>query len=214
MLTDDNKRAVARVVHSHAKRYLTSEEAVGRLRDVANATNLAEVLLLLPDDLASRLTASLAQQPPLKAVGYWRPLRTFRSAGDDRFPDPVNLLYPRWCPMERRNVVAYLRTGRTYNQCRGVSYCRFECGVSDRDMGSRCLTDGEWVWPEGLGHYVEVHTVRLPDEFIVSMRRKQWRMSRNVTVNRQEHGLPDTSFWVAWAQDTMQRQAEPKAEKQ
>lgn len=33
-------------------------------------------------------------------------------------------------------------------------------------MGSRELTDGEWVWPEGLSHYVREHGVGLPEQFI------------------------------------------------
>ena len=28
------------------------------------------------------------------------------------------------------------------------------------------LTDGEWVWPEDLAHYVEKYHVRLPAEFV------------------------------------------------
>jgi hypothetical protein len=32
------------------------------------------------------------------------------------------------------------------------------------------------VWPEGLAHYVEVHSVRLPDEFIDHMRSQGWRV--------------------------------------
>jgi len=44
--------------------------------------------------------------------------------------------------------------------------CRF-CG---REIGFRELTDGRWVWPEGLGHYVEAHDVRLPEAFLASVR--------------------------------------------
>jgi len=34
------------------------------------------------------------------------------------------------------------------------------------EMGSSDLTDGVYVWPEGLVHYVEKHNVRLPTEFV------------------------------------------------
>ncbi|WP_212823110.1 hypothetical protein [Catellatospora sp. TT07R-123] len=44
----------------------------------------------------------------------------------------------------------------------GVSLCRL-CGCGN---GSAEQTDGEFIWPEGLAHYVEDHRVRLPDEFI------------------------------------------------
>ena len=33
-------------------------------------------------------------------------------------------------------------------------------------MGSWDLTDGTWVWPEGLAHYIEAHGVILPEEFV------------------------------------------------
>jgi len=33
-------------------------------------------------------------------------------------------------------------------------------------MGCGDITDGVWVWPEGLGHYVGVHGVRLGEEFV------------------------------------------------
>ncbi|GHH42120.1 hypothetical protein GCM10017774_37860 [Lentzea cavernae] len=48
----------------------------------------------------------------------------------------------------------------------GKSICRF-CG---RDNGSTELTDGvNFVWPDGLLHYVEDHNVRLPTEVTAAM---------------------------------------------
>ena len=43
----------------------------------------------------------------------------------------------------------------------GYSLCRI-CGVTN---GNLELTDGLFVWLEGLGHYVHEHAVRLPAEF-------------------------------------------------
>src|SRR5262245_48523055 len=56
----------------------------------------------------------------------------------------------------------------------GFSCCRFDCGIPDNEMGSCDLYDGKWLWPEGLAHYVERHSVRLPDEFIQTMRSHSW----------------------------------------
>jgi hypothetical protein len=47
------------------------------------------------------------------------------------------------------------RTDRAYM---GYSNCRI-CGCRN---GSGELTDGVFIWPEGLGHYVREHNVRLP----------------------------------------------------
>ncbi len=33
-------------------------------------------------------------------------------------------------------------------------------------MGSKELTDGFWIWPEGLSHYVRAHGILLPEEFV------------------------------------------------
>jgi hypothetical protein len=203
MLSKDEERMVKWAVRMRAKNLLTMSEAIGRLREVANANNLSEVLSLLPDALAASLQDSLARHPSLKAVGYWWSHPKYRLPKNDRFPDPTLLVCPSWCAGERQRIVVYLRAGRTYAQWRGVSYCRFECGISDAEMGSRCLTDGEWVWPEGLAHYVERHKVRLPDEFAASMRRNGWEPPQNSDHAVQDtHGSPDTSFWIAWGDST------------
>jgi hypothetical protein len=78
-------------------------------------------------------------------------------------------------------------------------------------MGCRCLTDGIWVWPEGLAHYVDFHDVYLPEEFISTMRQHGWRMpegpkfTRHV-INKSPDGSMtlttkdiDHSFWIEWA---------------
>jgi len=38
--------------------------------------------------------------------------------------------------------------------------------------GSRDLTDGDYLWPEGLSHYVLAHGVRLPTEFAAHIERR------------------------------------------
>jgi hypothetical protein len=43
----------------------------------------------------------------------------------------------------------------------GYSECRL-CGARN---GSLELTDGVYVWPDGLSHYVRQHSVRLPTAF-------------------------------------------------
>jgi hypothetical protein len=203
MLSKDEERMVKWAVRMRAQNLLTMPEAIGRLREVANADNLSEVLPLLPDDLAVSLRDSLARHPALKAVGYWWSHPKDRLPKNDRFPDPTLLVCPSWCAGERKRIAVYLRAGGTYAQWRGLSYCRFECGISDADMGSRCLTDGEWVWPEGLAHYLECHKVRLPDEFAASMRRNDWKPPPDSGQAVQDtHGSPDTSFWIAWGDST------------
>lgn len=59
-------------------------------------------------------------------------------------------------------VVEYLKAGTVKHQWKGFSSCRI-CGVPN---GSKCLTDGKYIWPEGLAHYVEEHGTSLPEEFL------------------------------------------------
>jgi hypothetical protein len=56
---------------------------------------------------------------------------------------------------------SYLRGGREHSTWMG-STCRI-CGKAN---GSRCMTDGMFVWPEGLAHYVEDHHVALDPLFV------------------------------------------------
>ena len=44
----------------------------------------------------------------------------------------------------------------------GLSVCRV-CGASN---GYAEYSDGTYIWPSGLAHYVDQHDVRLPDEFV------------------------------------------------
>jgi hypothetical protein len=205
MLSEEQRQKIAWTVQMYEKGNLTAREANGGLRDVVNEASLSEVLpSVTNEDLVTRLKESVVRQPALKGVGYWRPLPKFRSTRGNQFPDPTFLVDPGWCEAEREQITSYLRMGHRYQQWRGMSYCRFECGAPVWDMGTRCLSDGEWVWPEGLAHYVECHFVRLPDEFIDSMRRKGWQMPRDIEgANREDHGLPSTSFWVNWGRNAM-----------
>jgi hypothetical protein len=96
--------------------------------------------------------------PPLVLLGYWR-------ANDEPqsfLPNVVERVDPDWDPSERRKVVAYLRDGAYAAGYMGYSTCRF----CRRDNGSRELTDGRYLWPDGLAHYVEDHEVRLPSSFV------------------------------------------------
>ena len=92
----------------------------------------------------------------VRLIGYWR------SESDDRWPDPATFVDEGWDDDERRLVAAYLEEGFTPWAAAGFSPCRL-CG---KPNGSAELTDGVYLWPEGLAHYVREHAVRLPQEVI------------------------------------------------
>ena len=93
----------------------------------------------------------------LTLIGYWR------SKDQPQWPDPRAMIDDTMPARTRDLVVRYLKAGRSMPWvCAGPSSCRI-CGKMN---GTRELTDGTFMWPEGLAHYVAEHSVRLPDEFI------------------------------------------------
>ena len=89
-------------------------------------------------------------------IGYWK------GPGALNWPDAKDFVDSRWNPNERDDVASYLRHGMVAAAFMGFSKCRF-CG---KDNGSLELTDGVYIWPEGLAHYVIDHDVRLPLRFV------------------------------------------------
>ena len=106
-------------------------------------------------------------QKPLIPVGYWCDPDDPKEAN---LPDPRHSVDPHWDPTERDAVAQYLRQGAEHTAYKGTSWCRFNCGFSEWSMGSRDLTDGVYVWPEGLPHYLEKHQVKPPEEFLAHVR--------------------------------------------
>lgn len=92
----------------------------------------------------------------LRVLGLWR--------SDQRpdLPDPTDLVDPGWGRREKNEVEWYLASGSRGRTYMGYSACRI-CG---QETGSGEYTDGTYVWPEGLLHYVVSHDVRLPAEFV------------------------------------------------
>ena len=94
----------------------------------------------------------------LKMLGFWR------SKNEPLLPDPAKFIDDLWDKKERLIVSRYLKSAQILSASPGSSWCRFRC--KRKHVGSVTYTDGKYVWPEGLAHYVDVHFIRLPDEFI------------------------------------------------
>lgn len=60
-------------------------------------------------------------------------------------------------------VLAHLREAPIVRVSAGFAFCRFRCGMA---AGSSEQSDGRFLWPDGLAHYVERHHVRLPEPFV------------------------------------------------
>lgn len=92
-------------------------------------------------------------------IGYWH------SKDEPYWPDPAWFIDEQWEACVRQAVTAYLRKGSTARVYLGYSWCRFRC-ERGRHLGTTDLSDGMYIWPSGLTHYLEDHAVRLPGEFV------------------------------------------------
>jgi len=99
-------------------------------------------------------------RPELIGIGYWY------SDREPHLPHPRKFQDPNWDEAEKQMVLKHLKCAQPAIRWRGFSSCRFECGVAWEKMGSMCMTDGNFIFPEGLVHYIEEDDVRLPQEFV------------------------------------------------
>lgn len=89
-----------------------------------------------------------------------------------QWPDPAQFVDHDMALADKQAVVDYLKAGlfMPYTNA-GLSWCRFRC--EEKFLGSGEQTDGIYLWPEKLWHYVEAHNVRLPEDFINHTREKK-----------------------------------------
>jgi hypothetical protein len=65
-------------------------------------------------------------------------------------------------------------------------------------MGSAELTDGVWIWPEGLAIYVERFAVTLPEQFVEHMIENAFAIAPDLDSEALEETPVDFSFWRRW----------------
>jgi len=129
----------------------------------------------------------------LIGVGFWQKQRNPRESSgsfaedflqlmltmlEQRLPDPVDLVDLSWDPRERELVAQYLDRGKTFESYAGYSQCRM---CSKWNNGSKDLTDGVYIWPEGFSHYLREHGVRPPATFEHHVLERLRRRSRGRT---------------------------------
>jgi hypothetical protein len=106
--------------------------------------------------------------PRLREVGFWAGMSEGAVGLVEIFahptrPNPADLVDRFWPSQERVRVITHLKRGREHASYFGTSTCRL-CGLAD--LGCKDLTDGVWIWPEGFAHYLEMHAVKPPQEFV------------------------------------------------
>jgi hypothetical protein len=74
-------------------------------------------------------------------------------------------LDPTWNYPRRRDLAGYLDNSPVAIVATGPEgYCFF-CGCPTGNA-SAWFSDGEWIWPTGIGHCILWHNLRLPDSFV------------------------------------------------
>jgi hypothetical protein len=107
----------------------------------------------------------LSPAPRLREVGFWCPMPSQAWEGPPLTsrPHPHEFVDRFWSFEEREQVITYLLRGKVHTSYYGHSVCRL-CGLTD--LGNKDLTDGVWVWPDGFAHYLQLHAVKPPQEFV------------------------------------------------
>ena len=110
---------------------------------------------------------------PREWVGYWQ------SEDQPDLPHPRDFVDPTWDEEERAKVVAYLDDAYYVRGAMGYSWCRMGCPETLdglREMGNKDFTDGLWVFPEGLVHYVKKHSVKPDPSFLEHIRKNEYKI--------------------------------------
>lgn len=136
----------------------------------------------------------------LIAIGFW-------NDGSDDCPlhNPQELVDESWEPDVHEAMLHYLEGGAECAHYLGYSWCRFDCGLDGPAMGTTDLTDGVWMWPAGLAHYVSLHDVRIPDEFVEHARARGFRVQCD---GLDKPAVGDLAFWSEWCEKHSNRDPE------
>jgi len=107
----------------------------------------------------------------LKSVGFWNNARN----DFPHFPMPVENS-PNY---DKEKMITYIKTSGVIAEYRGISSCRFNCNEKIYDnpektgsfnwkykMGSKTFSDGVYQYPQGLEHYIDIHEIELPQDFV------------------------------------------------
>ena len=104
----------------------------------------------------------MSENPTLTAIGLWH------SHLEPELPDPAWFVDSAWNSDEKQAIITRLKNSYALPYpYAGKSWCRFNCG--EIEMGNRDYSDGVYLFPEGLLHYIEQHGVKLPDVVIQKM---------------------------------------------
>jgi hypothetical protein len=103
---------------------------------------------------------------PYRWYGIWK------SGPDDpaHLPTLNELTDASWSPPDLGQLAAYLRGAPIV--LIAMIDCSISCELCQENLGNpgQYQSDGVWLWPSGLAHFVEKHSLRLPDSMVEHVR--------------------------------------------
>jgi hypothetical protein len=130
-------------------------------------------------------------------IGYW----------ESNYEEEKLWIHPKhirdfaYDKQEKEKLVDYLKNGLEYASYLGYSHCRFKDGPDDIKMGTSDLTDGHWIWPEGLYIYIDKYNVELPAEFLAHVKKNDYKIQENVYFTAFDGMIGSSKFWDAWCKN-------------
>lgn len=158
---------------------------------------ISRPVLLPPGQRKPRISAGSAMSKSLRPVGYWR-----EPGLGANWPDPGNLVDPEWRLAERDQIAAYLKRGIRFRECLGYACCRLG-DVPEKEMGCADLSDGRYIWPEGLWIYVARFDVRIPDDMVEHMRANNFKLPEGLRAADIPREDVDLEYWENWSRNNV-----------
>src|SRR5262245_32748337 len=103
----------------------------------------------------------------LKRIGYFREL----GHGDKEGPS-IRACVCSDLHLDEDRIINYLTTAIVLSIVLGISRDYFD--LSTIIGAPRNMTDGVYLWPSDLTHYIKNYHCRIPDDFVDHMRSRGW----------------------------------------
>ena len=137
----------------------------------------------------------------LQRIGFWAEQEEL---GEDDAPEhPGAWPHPRelpkrdWDPALKDRICAYLGSGRVLDSYMGFACCRFR-DCRGQNLGTSDCSDGTWLWPEGFEHYIAVHDISLPEEFLRTVEQNGFEVPSTAPDESQ---ASSDALWRRWCME-------------
>lgn len=116
--------------------------------------------------------------------GFWR----VDAGNDSHLPLLSTWTAPEWQPEDRDALLSYVENAPLVVASSDLKSPCLVCGAFQSSSDFR--SDGDWLWPADLVHYISQHRVRLPESMILHIRQKAYTPPRKVNAAIEELPWP------------------------